>query len=160
MSFVRSPTAHQLGDGALLVLTAFRCMAAGCDQSEIASAFQSRLGVAGQAALGALSLLAWEIGTIGGRRVVIAAPGACRLTADEVGTLALLAAAQTRDDARIDAHIAWLLAGRDSETARAAALAVGGLFKGAGLTLENSCGEISPPARSSGRPPVSAISAS
>lgn len=160
MSFVSSPTAPQLGEGALLVLTAFRCMAAGCDQSEVAAAFESRLGVAGRAALGALLLLVREIGTIGGRKVLIAAPGSCRLTADELSTLALLAAAQSRDEPRVAAHIAWLLAGRDSETARAAVLAVGRLFAGAGLALDNLGIEISRPPSSSRHPRVKAVSTS
>lgn len=150
MSFVRSPTTHQLGDGARLALSAFRCMAAGCDHSEVAAAFDGRLGVAGRAALGALLLLVREIGTAGARRVVIGAPGGCRLTADEVSVLALLAAAQRRDHTRIDAHARWLMAGRESATMRTAAMAVGGLFRGADLAIDLAADEIPDPGRSIG----------
>jgi hypothetical protein len=111
-------------------------MAAGADQSAVVAAFDARLGFPGRAALGAMHMLVREIGTAGARRVSVACPGCCRMTADELSFLALLSAAQLRDHALADAHVTWLLAGRHSETARSAALAIGGMFKAAGLIIE------------------------
>jgi hypothetical protein len=111
-------------------------MAIGCDDAEIVAAFDARFGVAGRAAMGALFLLVREIGARSKRPICISAPGSCRVTADEVIALAVLSSGQARDRCRIDGHIAALLAGRESPTARAAAIAIGGLFKAAGLALE------------------------
>ncbi len=147
VTFVPSLSAQHLGEGALLALNALRCMAIGCDESEVVAAFDSRFGVAGRAALGALFLLVREIAAAGRRPIAVAAPGSCRLTADEAITLALLSAGQARDDCGIVGHVAALLAGRESVTARRAAVAVGGLFKAAGLTLEVPCIEALSPAR-------------
>jgi hypothetical protein len=147
MAFVTHPSANQLGDGGFLALQAFRCLAAGCDEEEILGLFDARLGILGRAALGALLMLVREIGRAGGRGVVIGAPGSCRLTADEVSALGLLGAAQSNDQERISAHIAWLFAGRESETARAAARAISCLFKEAGLALEDSLVEVPAPRR-------------
>lgn len=149
MTFVKSLTVHQLGEGAGFALDAFRIMAAGGDQSGIVAAFDARFGFPGRAALGAMHMLVREIGTAGGRRVTVACPGCCRMTGDELSLLALLSAAQLREHRRLDAHVSWLLAGRDSETARSAALAVGGLFKGAGLAIEGPPVDVSAPARMS-----------
>lgn len=149
MTFVSILSAQQLDAGAQLALNALRCVAIGCDDSEVVAAFDLRFGIAGRAALGALFLLVREIKAAGRRPIAVAAPGSCRLTADEAITLALLSAGQTRDDCGIDGHVAALLAGRDSVTARRAALAVGGLFKAAGLTLEIPCVD----GLSSARPP-------
>lgn len=151
LSFVQSITVHSLGEAGSLALAAFRSMAAGADQGDLVQRFDGQFGYAGRAALGALHMLVREIGTVGARRVCIACPGCCRMTADEMSVLALLSAAQARDHALVAAHIAWLLAGRDSDTARSAALAIGGLFKSAGLTLENPGVEISAPVRPAGR---------
>lgn len=151
MTFLRSPTVHQLGEGAGLALDAFRLMAIGADAGALVAAFDARLGPPGRAALGAMHLLVREIGAAGGRRVMVACPGCCRLTGDELGLFGLLSAAQSRDDARIDAHLAWLLAGRKSDTARSAALAFGGLFKLARLMIEGA------PQQSSGAPRLAAF---
>ncbi|MDZ7627430.1 MAG: hypothetical protein U5J99_03345 [Parvularculaceae bacterium] len=151
MSFIKSITVHALGEASGLALSAFRMMAAAADSSEIVDRFDAHFGVTGRAGLGAMHLLVREIGTAGARRLCVACPGCCRMTADELSVLALLSAAQARDHARVEAHLIWLLAGRTSETARSAALAIGGLFKSAGLTIENPGVEGSAPARAPGR---------
>lgn len=147
MTFVNLLTVHQLGAGAALALDAFRIMAAGGDPGAVVTAFDRQFGLAGRAALGALQLLVREIGSAGARRVSIACPGCCRMTSDELSVLAMLSAAQRGDHQRLAAHLAWLLAGPDSDTARVSALAVGGLFKGAGLAIEGPPVEVSSPAR-------------
>lgn len=157
MTFVKSLTVHQLGEGAALALDAFRIMAAGSDPGAVVAAFDARFGFAGRAALGALQLLVREIGTAGGRRVTIACPGCCRMTGDELSVLALLAAAQRRDHQRLGAHLYWLLAGRDSETARVSALAAAGLFRGAGLSIADPPVDVSPPSRLAAFPAMGAI---
>ncbi len=147
MTFVSFPSTNNLSEGEQLALNAFRCMAIGCDESDLVAAFDARFGVAGRLALGALFLLVREMGAVGGRQFAVAAPGSCRLTADEAGALALLSAGQQRDECRLDAAIAALFAGRDWASARAAAVALGGLFKAAGLTLRVSSPEPFAPVR-------------
>jgi hypothetical protein len=45
----------------------------------------------------------------GGRRKLrVGLPGACRVTPDETAIIALIAAAQADDEARLDAHLCWL----------------------------------------------------
>jgi hypothetical protein len=102
-------------------------------------------------------MLVREIGTAGARRVSVACPGCCRMTADELSVLALLSAAQARDHALADAHVTWLLAGRHSLTARSAALAVGGLFKAAGLIIEGPPVELSAASRAPRFPVLRAV---
>jgi hypothetical protein len=144
MTFVRHLTLRQLGEGDALALHAFRAMAARCDQSAVLAAFDTRLGFPGRAALGALHILVRELGVTGGRRLTIACPGCCQVTADELSLIALLSAAQKRDHQRLDAHLGWLLAGRSSETARSAALAFAGLFQGAMLAIDGPPADLSP----------------
>ncbi len=157
MTFLRTFTVHHLDDGGRLALTAFRTMATGADASELMNLFNARLGFSGTAALGAMHLLVKEIGTVGARRVTIACPGCCHVTADELSLVALLAAGQARDHARLESHVAWLLAGRRSETARASALGVGGIFKAAGLTIDCPGVEVTAPLRPPGRAAVRAV---
>ncbi len=157
MTFVKSIAVHQFGDASALVLAAFRVIAAGADYGDLVREFDARFDFAGRAELGALHMLVREIGTFGARRVSIACPGCCRLTGDELSVLALLKAAQARDHALVDAHIAWLLAGRDNQTARAAAMAIGGLFTGAGLIFDAPAVEVSAPRRAPGRAAMRAV---
>lgn len=136
MTFLSTPILHHLGEGAALVLDAFRMMAVGGETGAVVAAFDARLGPPGRLALGALHLFVHEIGAADGRRLKIACPGCCRLTGDELSVIGLLSAAQARDTARVDAHLVWLFAGRESDTARAAALAFGRLFRGAHLVID------------------------
>ncbi len=135
MPFVGTCSVRDFGEGARLALDAFRVMAAGGDQSAIVEAFDARLGVLGRGALGALHILVREISAVGRRRVAVAFPGCPRMTADELSVLAMMSAAQRRDHPMVERHLVWILAGRDSETARSAATAIGGILSGAGLTI-------------------------
>ncbi|MFN0025057.1 MAG: hypothetical protein ACKVS5_14275 [Parvularculaceae bacterium] len=146
MTFIKTMNIHDLGVGPALALRAFRSMAAGCDHADLVRRFDEVFGFAGRAALGAMHMLVKEIGVAGGRRVAVACPGCCKLTADELSVLALLSAAQERNDPLIEAHAAWLMAGQPAATARAAAIAVSAVFKIAGLTLAR------PPVEISARP--------
>jgi hypothetical protein len=48
----------------------------------------------------------------GGRRKLrVGLPGSCRMTPDETAIIALIAAAQVDDAARLDAHLCWLVRG-------------------------------------------------
>ena len=135
MTLIRSFTLREFGEGSRLALDAFRMMAAGGDHSAIVEAFDARLGVLGRGALGALHILVREISAVGRRRVAVACPGCNCMTADELSVLALMSAAQRRDHPMVERHLVWILAGRDSESARSAATAIGGIFSGAGLTI-------------------------
>ncbi|MFN3960003.1 MAG: hypothetical protein ACK4NP_08830 [Parvularculaceae bacterium] len=137
----------RLGAGPALALDAFRLMATGSDECGLVARFDDEFGFAGRAALGAMHLLVREIGMRGCRRMTIACPGCCRLTDDEWRILALLGAAQARDVSRVDFHLSCLFAGRGSETARAAALALGGLFRAVGRELDGPALEIRSPTR-------------
>jgi hypothetical protein len=147
MSFDALRTVPRLGAGSALALEAFRLMATGSDESALVARFDAEFGLAGRAALGAMHLLVREIGMRGCRRLTIACPGCCRLTDDEWRILALLGAAQARDVSRVDFHLSCLFDGRGGETARAAAMALGGLFRAAGRELDGPALEIPPPTR-------------
>jgi len=147
MSFDALRPMPRLGAGSVLALDAFRLMATGSDDGGLVARFDAEFGFAGRAALGALHLLVREIGMRACRRLTIACPGCRRLTDDEWRILALLGAAQARDVSRVDFHLACFIAGRGGETARAAAMALGGLFRDAGRDLDGPALEIPSPTR-------------
>lgn len=149
MSFDALGTVPRLGAGSALALDAFRLMATGSDESRLLARFDDEFGLAGRAALGAMQLLVREIAMRGCRRMRIACPGWRRPTDDERIILALLGAAQARDDPRVDFLLSWLFAGRAGETARAAAMALGRLFRDAGRELDCLAIEIPPQSRPS-----------
>lgn len=97
--------------GEHMLLWAFRATAFGAgDCHLIRRQFEESCGPMGVQALTALSVFVRELGQNGRRKVTLAASGSYRLTRDEQSILALFAAAQAEDYARMEAHLAWLLA--------------------------------------------------
>lgn len=100
-----------LSHGEHMLLWAFRANAFGAgDCHLVRRQFEDSCGPMGLEALTALTVFVRELGLSGRRKITLAAPGSHRLTRDEQSVLALFAAAQAEDYARLDAHLAWLLA--------------------------------------------------
>ncbi len=100
-----------LSHGEHMLLWAFRAAAFGAgDCHLVRRQFEESCGPLGIEALTALTVFVRELGLCGRRKITLAAPGSYRLTRDEQSVLALFAAAQAEDYARLDAHLAWLLA--------------------------------------------------
>ena len=100
-----------LSQGEHMLLWAFRAAAFGAgDCHLVRRQFEESCGPLGLEALTALSVFVRELGLNGRRKITLAAPGSYRLTRDEQAGLAVFAAAQAEDYARLDAHLAWLLA--------------------------------------------------
>ena len=137
MTFIRSLTLPQLGVGAGYAVWAFRAIAIGHgDCPALLRGYERMFGDDYPHVMGALQLLVRTIGHSGGRRVSLAAPGCCCVTNDELSLVAMLSAAQARDDDRRDAHLCWLTAGCGEEAARSAADAIGAGFRDAGVFID------------------------
>ncbi len=111
----RRPDDHarfcDLSHGEHMLLWAFRAAAFGAgDCRLVRRQFEESCGPLGIEALTALTVFVRELGLSGRRKITLAAPGSYRLTRDEQSVLAVFAAAQAEDYARLDAHLAWLLA--------------------------------------------------
>lgn len=146
MTFVRSLPLPDLGLGAGYALWGFRAAAVHHgDCPALIDAFQSTFGGTGREALSSLHVFVRILGCDGGRRIVLAPPGCCRVTPDELSIVAALSAAQENAEARRDAHLAWLTGGLNEERARAAADLVGAAFARAHLRIEAPEIEVSAP---------------
>lgn len=111
-----------LTQGEHMLLWAFRALAIGArDRRLIHRQFDEACGPAGVEALAALGVFVRELALGGRRKVTLAAPGSLSITRDEQLILALFAAAQAEDYARLEAHLAWLLAGEPRPPFAAAA---------------------------------------
>ena len=136
MTFVSSTRLSQLGCGAGYALCGFRAAATGhLDCEALVRGYDAMFGVQGAPARGAVLVFARIIGSIGRRRICLAAPGCCGVTCDELSVIAVLAAAQAQDLARRDAHLLWLLARRDGDAAGEAASALAARFSSVGLEI-------------------------
>ncbi|MDP3748984.1 MAG: hypothetical protein Q8Q88_18245 [Phenylobacterium sp.] len=112
----------ELSQGEHMLLWAFRALAIGArDCRLIHRQFDEACGPAGVEALAALGVFVRELALNGRRKITLAAPGSMRITRDEQLILALFAAAQAEDYARLEAHLAWLLAGEPRPPFAAAA---------------------------------------
>lgn len=112
----------ELSQGEHMLVWAFRTLAIGAhDCGLVRRQFEDACGPVGVEALAALTVFVGDLGRTGRRRIVLAAPGSMRLTRDEQLILALFAAAQAEDYARLEAHLAWLLAGEPRPPFAAAA---------------------------------------
>ena len=127
----------ELGAGGGYAIWGFRAAAVGYVQCPaLVRGYNDVFGEYGRPALEGLHMLAREIGNSGGRRVTIAYLGCGCATADELSIVALLSAAQEKDDVLREAHLSWLMCGRCKEGARTAATVVGETFGAAGMRIE------------------------
>ena len=145
MAFVKSVIVPNLGAGAHLALWAFRAGAVGhLECCALVKAFDRTMGEEAGPALAAVCRLVRVVGRDGGRVIRLAHPGCCRVTADELSLVAALAAAQSGDRARRDAHVSWLTCGRAEDAARCAADDVAAAFDAAAMIIAAPQVEISP----------------
>ncbi|HWB50719.1 MAG TPA: hypothetical protein VG651_16545 [Stellaceae bacterium] len=141
-----------LGPGAALLIGTLRRIAAGREcaalsRRDFAMAFP---GDADEVFVTFRAFLQ-SLAHAGRRKLRVAPPGSGRATPDETSIIALIAAAQTGDAARLDAHLCWLARGEAqllvAVMARALATALG--VHGQWLRSD----EAPPPARASGGKP-------
>lgn len=137
-----------LTQGEHMLLWAFRAAAFGAaDCQLIHRQFEDGCGPMGMEALTALTVFVRELGIGGRRKISLAAPGSYRLTRDEQTVLALFASAQAEDYARLEAHLAWLLADAPRAPFPAAACLVAQAFAMNGLVLRLPTTEAAPAPR-------------
>lgn len=105
--------------------------------------FERACGMAGFEALNALEVFVRELARRGRRKVTLCVPGSYRLSRDEQLVVAIFAAAQAEDYARLEAHLAWLLADACQPPFPAAACLVAQAFAMNGLILR--VPDIAPP---------------
>lgn len=136
MPIETSVTVPDLGPGAGYALWGFRAAAIGGVRCPtLTEGFEEVFGEFAHPALGALLLLAQQLGSEGGRRINIAGPGCNFATADELSIIAMLAAAQAHDTDRCYAHLTWLMCGRNEKSAFYAADSIAGIFCAVDLTI-------------------------
>ena len=118
-----------LGDllqGEHTLIWAFRSIAFGAGGCPLLKRqFEDICGpAAGTEAFNALTVFVRELALHGRRKVTLHVPGSFGLSRDEQLILAAFAAAQDEDYARLEAHLAWLLAAEPSGVFGAAACLV------------------------------------
>lgn len=137
-----------LTQGEHMLLWAFRAAAFGIgDCRLVRRQFEEACGPMGLEALTALTVFVRELGLGGRRKISLAAPGSYRLTRDEQTILALFASAQSEDYARLEAHLAWLLADKPRAPFPAAACLVAQALALNGLVLRLPIAEAAPDRR-------------
>lgn len=125
-----------LTQGEHLLLWAFRATAFGKGDCRILRrTFDMSCGFAGLEALAAIKVLVSEIRRSGRRELILAVPGSYDLTHDERLVLAVFAAAQAEDYARMEAHLVWLTGRAVAPPFGAAACLVAQAFSMNGLVL-------------------------
>lgn len=136
-----------LTHGEHLLLWAFRASAFGAGGCTLVRrAFEDGCGAMGPEALNALRVFVRELALQGRRRVRLCAPGSARLTRDEQLVLAVFAAAQVEDYARMEAHLAWLAGAEPPPAFAAIACMVAEAFAMNGLVLRPPQAAAPPPA--------------
>lgn len=123
------PAPASLGEllqGEHTLIWAFRAIALGAGGCPLLKRqFEDICGpAAGTEAFSALSVFVRELARHGRRKVTLHVPGSFRLSGDEQLILAAFAAAQEDDYVRLEAHLAWLIAGEPSGVFGAAACLV------------------------------------
>jgi hypothetical protein len=128
-----------LGDltrGEHMLLWAFRAeVCSAGDGGIVRRQFEQACGVVGGEALNALIVFVRELARRGRRRIGLRPPGAYRLSRDEQLVLAVFAAAQAQDYARMEAHLTWLVGADPAPPFAAIACLVGDAFALNGLVL-------------------------
>ena len=127
---------RDLSQGEHMLVWGFRAMAfgvGGC--SLVRRQYDRACGVMGPEALNALKVFVRELAIRGKRKVTLCVPGSFRLSRDEQLIVAIFAAAQGEDYARMEAHLAWLLADACQPPFPAAACLVAQAFAMNGLIL-------------------------
>lgn len=128
----------ELTRGEHMLLWGFRAIAfgrGGC--ALVRRQFDEACGPMATEALAALTVFTRELGMSGRRKLALAAPGSFRLTCDEQLVLAVFAASQEEDYVRMEAHLAWLLAGPPRPPFPAAACLVAQAFAMNDLVLRS-----------------------
>lgn len=127
---------RDLSQGEHMLVWGFRAMAFGVGACPLVQRqYAQACGVMGTEALNALEVFVRELARLGRRKVTLCVPGSYRLSRDEQLIVAIFAAAQMEDYARLEAHLAWLLADACQPPFPAAACLVAQAFAMNGLIL-------------------------
>jgi hypothetical protein len=101
-----------LGAGAGYAIFGWRACARGAgDCCAVRRTFANAFGADGYAARHCINGFANMLGRAGRRSITLAMPGTARVTADELSFVATLAAAQSGQNEKLEAHLTWLFAG-------------------------------------------------
>lgn len=125
-----------LGTGAGFALWCFRAMAWGCTGCKVlCNGFDRAFGDDGPRAFEKMRDFTKLLGNAGSHRIHLAGSGCCRVTADELSVVAVLAAAQDHDYERCKAHLSWLMGRCEDSVAVTAACRVASVFRVARLQI-------------------------
>lgn len=153
MAHVKGLTLPDLGIGAGYALWGFRAIAAGrLGCTVLVRGYERAFGDKGAEALSLLHDLTTYIGRDGVRIVRLSPPGSCSVTSDEVSFIAMVAAAQERDQTRCEAHLSWLSGRSANYGAAETAIKLAALFTAIGMEIKRP--EIEPQAPAPTHAPV------
>ena len=148
MSYIKGVVTPDLGTGGAFALWSFRTIASGCRNCiEIREGFEKAFGAMGEFALEDMILFVNSIGAAKGRRLFLAPPGCCRVTADELSVIAALSCAQSLDIDGCNAHIDWLIGRTVSRSSLTAAVRASQRFQQAGLEIKQPTVTLTPPSK-------------
>ncbi len=110
--FLSGVSLPELGAGAGYAIFGWRACARGAvNCCAVRRTFANTFGSDGPAARQCIDAFANMLGCIGRRPITLAMPGTPRVTADEMSFVAALAAAQSGQTEKLEAHLTWLFAG-------------------------------------------------
>ncbi len=131
----REPAEWDFSPGERLLIRTFRLLALGPACHRLKPYFEFTLGCAGDEAYRALVVLVQQLSLAGRRRIVLAAPQARTVTADERTILTAFAAAQADDYRTLDVCLEDLVAAPPPASLGGAVCVVARVFEMQGLAL-------------------------
>jgi hypothetical protein len=131
----REPAERDFSPGERLLVRTFRLLALGSACHRLRPYFAFTLGYAGEEAYRAVLVFVQQLSLAGRRRIVLSAPPARGVTADEVTILAAFAAAQADDYRTLDACLEALIAAPPPASLGGAVCLVARVFEMQGLAL-------------------------
>lgn len=135
--FLSGVSLPELGAGAGYAIFGWRACARGAvDCCAVRRTFANVFGAEGDAARRSVDAFANMLGCIGRRSVSLAMPGTPRVTADEMSFVAALAAAQSGQTEKLEAHLTWLFAGGYPDEAREAVTCTASIFYQHGIWVD------------------------
>lgn len=135
--FLSGVSLPELGAGAGYAIFGWRACARGAgDCCAVRRTFANAFGAEGYTARHCIDAFANMLGCAGRRSVTLAMPGTARVTADELSFVAALAAAQSGQADKLEAHLTWLFAGGYPAEASEAVTHAAAIFYQHGVWVE------------------------
>ena len=135
--FLSGVSLPELGAGAGYAIFGWRACARGAGNCcAVRRTFANLFGEEGHAARQCIDGFANMLACAGRRPVSLAVPGTAHVTADEMSFVAALAAAQSGQTDKLEAHLTWLFAGDFPPEAREAVTCAASIFYQHGIWVE------------------------